>query len=114
MPSRGDAFGRVTAESLAHGRAVIGAKAGATPELISHRYNGLLFDAGDSEALAKEIEVVARNPRLLAELGTNAARTAWEEFSIEKHVESVVSVYQDVLAPIDPVRRQSFELSVER
>jgi glycosyltransferase involved in cell wall biosynthesis len=97
MPSRGDAFGRVTAEAMAYGRPVIGANACATRELITDGFDGLLFRKGDADNLAEKMRMLIQNPGLLQELGANASRTAQEKFTIEKYTNSLLNIYGSVL-----------------
>jgi len=97
MPSRGDAFGRVTAESMAYGRPVIGADSGANTELIADGVNGLLFRTGDPQDLAMKIRMLAENPRLLAEMGKNAAETARREFTTERYGETMERIFRSVV-----------------
>jgi FkbM family methyltransferase len=53
--SRMEGFGRILSEGMAHGKFVIGARSGATPEIIDHMYNGLLYEPGNAEDLAEKI-----------------------------------------------------------
>jgi len=41
--SRSEAFGRVTVEGMLCGKPIIGARSGATPELVKEGFNGLLI-----------------------------------------------------------------------
>jgi len=97
MCSRGDAFGRVIAEAMAYGRPVIGADAGATPELVQDGVNGVLYRSGDPNDLASKIRSLMDNAALLAQLGKNAAQTAQSKFTNEKYGEAMESIFLDVL-----------------
>ncbi|HUS57503.1 MAG TPA: glycosyltransferase [Planctomycetota bacterium] len=97
MCSRGDAFGRVIAEAMAHGRPVIGADAGATPELVQDGVNGVLYRSGDTRDLAEKICRLMAQPNLLREMGQNAARIAQQRFSNEKYGEAMERIFLDVL-----------------
>ena len=97
MCSRGDAFGRVIAEAMAYGRPVIGADAGATPELVQDGVNGVLYRSGDARDLACKVRSLIDNPTLLAQMGRNAAQTAQLRFSNEKYGEAMESIFLDVL-----------------
>ena len=97
MPSRGDAFGRVTAEAMAHGRPVIGANACATPELVRDGIDGLIFTLGDAEELADHMQALIENPAKMAEMGRNAAQRAQAEFTNEQYAAAVINIYERVL-----------------
>lgn len=54
--SRLEGLGRVTVESMLESLLVIGAKSGATQELISDKKNGFLYTPGNARELAEKIE----------------------------------------------------------
>jgi glycosyltransferase involved in cell wall biosynthesis len=96
MPSRGDAFGRVTAEAMAHGRPVIGANACATPELVRDGIDGLIFTVGHAEELADKMQALIENPTKMAEMGRNAAQRAQAVFTNEQYAAAVMNIYECV------------------
>ena len=55
LPSIYEPFGIVLAEAMAHGLPCVGSRVCAIPEIISHGTTGLLFSAGDSTDLAKQM-----------------------------------------------------------
>jgi len=97
MPSRGDAFGRVTAESMAYGRPVVAADSGANTELIADGVNGLLFRTGDPEDLAAKIRRLIEDRQLLTEMSRHAAETAREKFTTEKYGEAMEKIFLSVV-----------------
>lgn len=97
MPSRGDAFGRVTAEAMANGRPVIGARAGATPELVAHGSEGFLFEPGNSAELANCIERLIRIPEEMQRMGERAWNKARSQFTTQEYAGAVFDVYEAVL-----------------
>lgn len=72
MCSRDEAFGRVTAEAMVRGRAVVGAASGGTPELIRHGETGLLYRPGDDAGLAAAVAALVRDPGRRRALGRAA------------------------------------------
>lgn len=70
--SKREAFGRVTIEGMLAGKPVLGARCGATEELIRDGVNGLLYDSGDSKDLANKIKYLCENPTVADTLGRNA------------------------------------------
>lgn len=61
MCSRSEAFGRVTAEAMAHGIPVIGARSGGTVELIGNtEERGFFYEPGDAVSLANAVEQLIR------------------------------------------------------
>jgi len=75
MASRKEAFGRVTFEYLAAGKPVVGANAGATPELVKDGHSGYLYEQGDSNSLAKALTNYAKDKSLIEKHGVNAKKS---------------------------------------
>ena len=74
-------FGLATAEAMAHGVAVLGSDAGATPELVEHGRTGLLAPAGDPEPWCDALRRLAADEgerRRLAAAGRAHARAAFD------------------------------------
>jgi glycosyltransferase involved in cell wall biosynthesis len=66
---------RVMVEAMALGRAVIGSRAGAIPEVIRHGENGWLVSPGSAEEVAEGIAALALDPALRQRLGKAAMET---------------------------------------
>ncbi|MFA5058043.1 MAG: glycosyltransferase family 4 protein [Opitutaceae bacterium] len=54
LPSRGEGFGIVFLEAMAHGKPCLGARAGAVPEIIEAT-SGVLVDFGDVPQIARQL-----------------------------------------------------------
>jgi len=104
MCSPHEAMGRVTAEAMCVGTPVIGYKGGATPELIDHEENGLLFD-GTPDGLAEAMIRLIDAPSLTKRLGHNALQHALELFTIEAYVSEVCSVIDRVISDGSAISR---------
>ena len=96
MCSHAEAFGRVTAEAMSVGLPVIGNDAGATPEIIQHEHNGLLYP-GDVDGLADCMERMAGNPALGRQLGDAGWVTARARYSIEACAAGVWDILRNLL-----------------
>lgn len=92
-----EAFGRVTAEYMMHGLAVIGTSTGATPELIENGVNGLLYTAGDVEELYREFVYYMENPKICQEHGMNGYRRATNMFTEEKYINNMCTLIDNIL-----------------
>jgi len=97
MCSRSEAFGRSTIEAMKLGKPVVGARAGATPELIRENFNGLLYAPGDHLDLAQKIKFLIDNPEVARQMGENGRRWAQEEFTVEKYAGKVLQVLQEAV-----------------
>ena len=65
-------------EGMSLQKAVIGSRAGAIPEIVRDRENGLLVNPGSSEELSQAIMELIDNPTFRARLAENAAKRAGE------------------------------------
>ena len=95
--SRSEAFGRATVEAMKLGKPVVGARCGATPELIRENFNGLLYTPGDDQELAQKIKFLIDNPELARQMGENGRRWAQDEFTVEKYAGKVLEVFEEAL-----------------
>jgi len=105
MCSRSEAFGLVTIEGMQLGKPVVGARGGATPELIRDGFNGLLYTVDDASDLAAKVRYLLENPDLARQMGENGRRWADQEFSLERYIDEVFEVLND--ASSGAVSRQS-------
>ena len=64
-----DSFGILYLEVWRYGKLVIGAEAGAIPEVIKEGEDGLLVEFGDVNQLASAIPSLLNNPALYKEMG---------------------------------------------
>jgi glycosyltransferase involved in cell wall biosynthesis len=71
---------------------------GGVPELVQHASNGLLFEAGSVDQLVAQLRTAACNSDFRRTLGAAAARTALEEFSIERNVQCTERLYERLLS----------------
>jgi glycosyltransferase involved in cell wall biosynthesis len=97
MCSRSEAFGRVTVEAMKLGKPVVGARGGATPELIQDNFNGLLYTPGDCLDLAQKIKFLIDNPEVARQMGDNGRRWAEKEFTLGKYAGEVLQVLEEML-----------------
>jgi glycosyltransferase involved in cell wall biosynthesis len=72
IPSEGDLQSLATMEAMACGLPVIAANAYALPELVHHGENGLLFEPGQSEELARAIDQLLAAPELRRRMGARS------------------------------------------
>jgi glycosyltransferase involved in cell wall biosynthesis len=86
------------AESLSLGTPVIASRIGGLPELIEHHRTGLLFSAGNVEALADCLRWMSRNASDAREMAAIALVTARERFSPQRHFEQLMEIYDDTVS----------------
>jgi glycosyltransferase involved in cell wall biosynthesis len=90
--SRSEAFGRVTIEAMLAGKPVIGASAGATPELVQDKFNGLIYEVGNPAALAEKMLYLYRHPGVAHDLGENGKHWASSVFTVARYSEELDSI----------------------
>jgi hypothetical protein len=104
--SDGEAFGRVTVESMAQATPVIGSKSGGTAEIVDHGVDGLLFPPRDVASLADRIRTLILDEPLrlrLAEGATQKARSF-------RGAESAMSPVQEILTALVGEKNPSWPL----
>jgi glycosyltransferase involved in cell wall biosynthesis len=88
VPSRTEAFGLVTIESIALGVPVIGSNTGGIAEIVRDGVDGFLFPPGDHQALARRMIELMENQSLRAEMGKNARQRFLEQFELSHAVQT--------------------------
>jgi glycosyltransferase involved in cell wall biosynthesis len=79
------------------GKPVIGADHGGTSELISDGLNGLKFAAGDSEDLARKIEILYHDENMRREMGERAQDWALTNFNREKFGRDLLQILEEAV-----------------
>jgi len=90
-------FGQVVVEGMSAGLPVVATAAGGPAEIIEDGVDGLLYPAGDADALASRLRGLADDPGLRSRLGA-AARESSKRFTAEAAADRVTWVYERVLA----------------
>jgi glycogen synthase len=96
LPSRTDSLGLVILEAWAHGKPVIGARAGGIPGVIADGRTGLLVNFGDIAGLAQAIDRLLQDDTLCRELGQQGQAKLAAEYTWERVADKVLTVYQRV------------------
>lgn len=96
MSSVAEAFGRTTVEAMMEGCLVIGADAGATPELLNNGKCGLLYEFGNSIELADRIMYVLLNKEKIRNLAKAGQQFALNNFTAKKNAKVITEHYFDM------------------
>ena len=105
-------FGRVIAEGMACGRAVICSAAGGALELVTDGRDALTHAPGDHVALADCIVKLAQDSDLRACLGRAGRATAERRFELSRLAEEMIPLYRRITAL--PTPGSSAELAAAR
>lgn len=91
--SHSEAFGRVTVEAMLHRIPVIGARSGATPELVEDNETGFLFELGNVKELKEKILYLIHNPDVRERIVSNAYVFA-NKFTIDNTCRGVEQILE--------------------
>lgn len=95
-PSLYEALGISILETLACEVPVVASKTGGIPEIVDEKC-GFLVSPGDSESLAKAINILLKDEMKRRKMGKMGREKVKENFSIEKTVEEWKSLYGEVI-----------------
>ena len=97
MPSRSDAFGISFLESWAAGKPVIGARIGATPEVIRENIDGLLVEFDNPKDIAKKIIMLLKNKSLRNKLGSAGQEKVYKKYTWNHVAEQTHNIYKNLI-----------------
>jgi glycosyltransferase involved in cell wall biosynthesis len=98
-------------EALSAGVPIVASDAGGNPELVRHRENGLIFPAGNVEALAAALLELACRPELRRAMGAASRRQfAAGAFAVETVTRQLLAVYGQAMQSAG--RRPTGEVTV--
>ncbi|WP_337289338.1 glycosyltransferase [Candidatus Methylomirabilis sp.] len=93
IPSRSEHYPCIVRECLHAGVPVITSNVGGIPEIIQDGENGLLFEAGDSDDLAKKLRVFVSDPNRV----TTFRRSVRSVSTIRENADQLEIIYRDAL-----------------
>lgn len=92
-PSLTEGISNVILEAKAYKVPIVATNVGGTPEIITHKKDGLLVPAGSPEAIADAIEMIFKHPDIGRKYSANGFCTLEERFSFVKRMEKMGSLY---------------------
>ena len=95
--SSNEGFGRVIPEAAGFAKPTIGTRAGGISEVIRDGDTGYLVTLDDATTVARIILELASEKDKCTRMGQRAREFARTSFSIERHVENVEALYEQVL-----------------
>jgi glycosyltransferase involved in cell wall biosynthesis len=84
-------------EAMLLGVPVIASRTGGIPSMVQDGKEGLLFEKGNTDALAEALISLWKNPELTGQLSEAAARRAAETHSREKNYDTLKKIYQSIV-----------------
>ena len=105
-----EALGNTVLEGMACGRCVVASSVGGIPELIENEKHGILFKAGDSEALADILTKVGNDKELRDRLGRAARERVLNHFTLRQSIAGHLDWYEESARSKRPRRRNESNL----
>jgi glycosyltransferase involved in cell wall biosynthesis len=90
-------FGRVVAEAMACGRALIASRAGGVSEIIVEGVDALAHEPGNAQELAAKLELLVRDPPLRERLGRAGLASAGKRFDRSRLAIELEAIYHQVV-----------------
>jgi len=97
LPSRYEIFGLTVLEAYACGKPIVASRVGGLKDLVKNEETGLLFEPGNIAQLAKSIFNLLNDNDAAKEMGLKGKNFVREIFTIEKVVERLEKVYEEVV-----------------
>ena len=97
LSSLWEGLGRALTEAMIMSRPVAVTSVGGVPELVIHKETGLLSAPGDPAELADNIVWLLDHPQEAQMMGKRARQKVFSDFSAEKMVEEIASLYESSL-----------------
>lgn len=98
LPSEEEPFGRALIEAMAMGVPVLATNVGGPPEIVKDGSDGYLLDPHRPQEWARAIREIADSPDRGVQLGLAGQRRVRREFTIERHLAAMLSVYERAIA----------------
>ena len=84
MPSRSEGFGIVFLEAMSHGKPVVAANSGATPEVVEDGVTGLLIEYGEVQTLASSLAHLLTDHEYRQRMGEAGRRRVEAHYTFER------------------------------
>lgn len=84
-------------EAMAYQCGIVATRVGGIPQMIEQEQTGLLIEPKDPEGLKSALQKLLSDPELCERLGKNARAKVQKEFSIEKSLQELIKIYQQLV-----------------
>lgn len=97
LPSYAEGMPMSVLEAMGYGLPIVSSNVGGIPHLVENGKNGYLLDPGDVEGFAKAIVKLLQDPKLRNRMGAESANAIKERFSLKRHTDSIIGIYENLL-----------------
>jgi glycosyltransferase involved in cell wall biosynthesis len=98
LPSRGEGFGLVFLEAMAHAKPVVGGAHGGTPEIVEDGVSGYLVPHGDVAQLADRLGRLLTDETTRLRMGAQALERVRRDFTFDRFSRDLTAVLEGLLA----------------
>ena len=109
FPSIWETFSYVTLEAAQAGRAIIGTRTGAVPDILDNGRAGEIVPPGDAKALALALRKLMADGELRRELGAAARKRFEDRFHPDRVMKEILEVYREAVFRAE-ARKKKFEV----
>ncbi|MBD1872376.1 glycosyltransferase [Nodosilinea sp. FACHB-131] len=92
-----ETFGRVAVEAFAKGTPVVAAKIGAIAELVEAGRTGLVFEPGNAQSLAQQVQYMLNDPDQQAIMRRIARQTYLDRYTATQNYSYIKSIYEKAI-----------------
>jgi len=97
IASHMEGFGLVAAEAMFHQLPVIATAVGGLKDIVVDGETGFLVPPHRPDCMAAKLQTLIRRPELRLKMGRKGYQRALENYSVERYVQQVHQLYQDLL-----------------
>lgn len=97
LPSYTEAMPMSILEAMGYGLPIIASNVGGIPQLVKDGVNGFMAKPGDTDIFSKKILFLLENEKLCNQMGKESMKIADDNYSLERHIEKICSLYRKVL-----------------
>lgn len=97
LPSYTEAMPMSILEAMGYGLPIVTTNVGGIPQLVEDGKNGYMTEPGKIDEFAKVILELIGDDELIYHMGKEGVEKAYEKYSLEKHLEKLCKLYENVL-----------------
>lgn len=97
LPSYTEAMPMSILEAMGYGLPIVTTNVGGIPQLVEDGKNGYMTEPGNIDGFVKAILKLFGNDELIYDMGKEGIEKACEKYSLEKHLEKVCTLYENIL-----------------